>query len=465
MHSSNSLQPTRPRHLVPVTSAGVLALLVLLSLCLAHGAAGWAQVPGSTVHYSAGWNLVAAPTGSVLDKALPPYFAYGPTGNAYLPVGPGAIVGGRAVWAFFPTDVDVPLARTAADSTRVQAPADRWVLLGDPSTTTPLAIVGADAALGYSATQGYVPVSAVQPGQGVWVLRHTAGPIRLANATATSFEQRLSGLQTALTADPTGQLSYDQATALGGELIAARDYAAIQDAADDLQVTVTDGLLEQGATALPAPSSLQLGAAATVREALAGAQAATAAGDTATADGLVEQAKQAAKASADDAVSLARGQGDAAVVGYASAGTRTTATPATLSAFGALIRAGMLSVALGQPLGSDFWTVASAVLQGQSVPPAPTPTTLAAATPPATTLVVSSPAPTPAPPTVVAVLLLPNPGAGPTPSPTSRPTPSPTPPPTPSPTPSPTPPPTPSPTPRPTPSPTPRPTPSPPPNF
>jgi hypothetical protein len=388
MLGSESLGPASPWRRVAHTSLTLLALLVLGSAFVAGGEPGRAQVSGSTVHYSAGWNLVAAPSGTVLGQALPPYFAYGPSGTDYVPVGPGALVGGRAVWAYFPTAADVTLGSTAADSTRVQAPADRWLLLGNPSTTQPLAVVGADAALGYAAPQGYVPVSLVPPGQGVWVLRHTAGPIRLANAADPRFEQRLSALQTALTADPTGRLSYDQATALGGELVAARAYSEVQVTADDLLAALADGLLEQGAPPLPPASSLQLTAATSVREALAQAQAAAAAGDTATADGLIEQAKKAAQTSADDGLALARGQGGTAVVGYASAGTGYASAPGALSTFGALIRAGLLSLALGQPLSNDFWSVASAVLTGQLLPAAspqpPSPSSTPVSTPPAT---------------------------------------------------------------------------------
>jgi hypothetical protein len=348
------------------------------------------------VHYSAGWNLVAAPTGTALDKALAPYFAYGPTGTDYVAVGPGAIVGGRAVWAYFPTDVDVALGSTAADSTRVQAPADRWVLLGDPSTTKTLSIIGADAALGYSAAQGYYPVTSVQPGQGVWVFRHTAGQISLATGPDNSFEQRVSGLQKSLTTDPTGQLSYDQATALGGEMVAARDYADVQAASDDLLSAVADGLQEQGSSPIPAPSTLQVSDEVAVREAIANAQYATASGDNPTADGLVEQAKKSAKSAQDDGVSLARGQGGSAFVLYASAGTRSAATPATLAGFGALIRSGMLSMALGQPVGGDFWSVGHAMLNGQPIPPAQS-----QSTPPVTNTVVVTPAPTPTTPSCV----------------------------------------------------------------
>lgn len=379
---------------MPLVGAALLALVVGFAAVLGRGDAGRAQVSGSTVHYSAGWNLVAAPTGTVLEKAIPPYYAYGPTGSDYVAVGPGGIVGGRAVWAYFPTDADIALDSTAADSTRVQAPADRWVLLGDPSTTKTLSVFGADAVLGYSAAQGYVAVGSVQPGQGVWVLRHTAGQISLATGTDNSFEQRIGGLQTALTADPTGQLSYDQATALGGEMVAARDYADVQAASDDLLSAVADGLQERGASPLPAQSTLQVDASVTVRESVAKAQYASASGDTPTADGLIEQAKKSAKSAEDDGVSLARGEGGGAFVFYASGGSRAAATPSTLAAFGTLIRSGLPSIALGQPLGSDFWNVANAVLNGQPVPPAPGQNSPPPSNPPVTVPVTVTPVPT-----------------------------------------------------------------------
>lgn len=384
-----------PSRVPLVLGAGLLAMLVLFAGLSARGLAGPAQVSGSTAHYSAGWNLVAAPTGSVLDKALPPYYAYGPTGSDYMVVRPGEIVGGRGVWAYFPTDTDVVLGSTASDSTRVQAPADRWVMLGDPSTTKTLAIQGADAAVGYSAAQGYFTVASVQPGQGVWVLRHTAGEISLANSADNGFEQRVRGLQIALTADPTGQLSYDQATQLGSEMVAARDYADVQAASDDLLSAVEDGLQENGAAPLPALSSVQEEANVSVREAIARAEFASASGDNAGADGLVEQAKKSAKSSEDDGVSLARGNGAAAIL-YTSATGRAAATPANLSAFGALIRSGVLSITLGQPVGADFWNVGNALLAGQPVPPAPGQSNPPVNNPPVTNPIIPTPTPTPA---------------------------------------------------------------------
>jgi hypothetical protein len=359
---------------------------------------------GQTVHYGAGWNLVAAPTGSLLDKAVPPEYAYGPTSSNYFQVQPGAIVGGRAVWAYFPTDTDVALGPTAATETRVQAPADHWVLLGNPSTTDTATIYGADAVDAYSATQGYFPVTSVAPGQGVWVLRHIAGEISLRTGADSSDAEQVRSLESAFTQDPTSQLNFDQAGALGSELVASRRYGDVQQASDDLLSAIEDGLQERGGSALPPPSALQRADAVTVRESINRAMFAAASGDTASADTLVEQAKNAAQSSEDDGVSLTRGQGTGLIGGYAA--LRSDATPTTLIAYVALMRAGFPAIALGLKPGTDFWNVAFAVLNGQPIPPPPQSSPPTQTVP---TVVTTSPSPSPSP-APKTLLLLPSAG-------------------------------------------------------
>jgi hypothetical protein len=353
---------------LPALVIALLAIAIAAAWAPANRGEAGPRQAGQSVHYSAGWNLVAVPTGSLLDKALPPQYAYGPTSNSYFQVQSGAIVGGRAVWAYFPTDTDVALDVTAATETRVQAPVDHWILLGNPSTIATATIYGADVADAYSPAQGYFSVTTVAPGQGVWVLRHSTGEISLRTGADSSDAEQVRSLESALTQDPTSQLNFDQAAALGSELVSSRRYADVQEASDDLLSAVEDGLQERGGTALPPLSALQRADEVTVRESIARAMFAAASNDSAGADNLVEQAKSAAQSSEDNGVALARGQGSGLVGAYAA--LRPDATPSTLAAFVALIRAGFPAITLGLKPGADFWNVAYALLNGQQVPPA-----------------------------------------------------------------------------------------------
>src|SRR5947209_8024284 len=123
MHLSARVR--RPARYLP---AALIAALGCLVIVLAPRQSQAAQRQGelTRVQFSAGWNIVAVPTGTELTGTGGPQYAFGPDGTGYVTVHAGEIVGGRAVWAYFPGDTEQELGRTAATYTRLLTPADQW---------------------------------------------------------------------------------------------------------------------------------------------------------------------------------------------------------------------------------------------------------------------------------------------------------------------------------------------------
>lgn len=87
--------------------------------------------PGMTVHYGAGWNIVAEPTGTNLVAAVGPLFAVSPAVDGYISEAHDEVLGGRAVMAYFAQGVDVALGSTAAPRMPV-----RRTIAADPGCAT-----------------------------------------------------------------------------------------------------------------------------------------------------------------------------------------------------------------------------------------------------------------------------------------------------------------------------------------
>jgi hypothetical protein len=346
-------------------AAGLVGLSAL-SVAGRGGPTSPVRAQVDTVHYAAGWNLVAVPTATLLEKATGPQYAFGPGGDGYEAVGPGEVIGGRAVWAYFPQDTDITVGHSAAEFSRVVAPADHWVLIGNPSTSEKLPLNGTDEALAYDVVAGYHDVSELQPGQGAWVMSHVGGDISLGKAPSGPQADEIRRLQTLMTDAPTDRGNFDVLGAVAAELVNERQYSQVQSAMDDLRAAEQDGLRKQGSGAFPSLSSLQRDSAVGVREDLALARDALQAGDFDHADRAIEAAKRSAQAAQDDGVAIARGQGSAHSAVFTSVRQQS---PDALAAFGALVRSAFFSTSLGAPPADPFWNVATAVLTGRPLPP------------------------------------------------------------------------------------------------
>ena len=363
--------------------SALLALsLCALALLYATGRDGLAA-DAATVQYAAGWDLVAVTTGTPLDAAQGPAYILGPSG--YEAVAAGDLVAGRAAWLYFPQTTTVTLGSTAAEYSRTNLPVGGSALVGNPSATAMASISGADLALIYDPSQGYIPANELRPGQGAFVYAAAGGSVTLGKAPAGAATDELDQVRAALVATPTDRTTLDRLARDTDDLLRTRRYDQVQTAVDDMRAAVEQGLQTQGSGPLPPLSTIEQNSAATVREALARAKVAAASNDTATADAARDQARRAAQAAVADAVSIGRG-GDSATPDTGNGSRSYTAAGGALNplaAAGLLLRGASFAFALGVAQGDDFWSLEQQLQSGQLTLPDTTLPTGSAGLPPA----------------------------------------------------------------------------------
>ena len=361
-----------PRHLPRPQLLACLAFVLAVAPLPFHHRTAHADLASGTVHYRAGWNLVAAPTGTVLEKATGQQFAFGPGSTDYQPVRRGEIIAGRAVFAFFPQDTDLGLGRTASEFTRTISRPDQWTLIGNPSSSVTLPITGADAALAYDSSRGYYAVTELAPGQGAWVLSHGGADIEVGKAATGALPENLRSLQAGLTQDAADVSNFAALPPVADALLKAHDYGQVQQAMDDLRSAFGDGLRLEHSAPLSGITAVQLDGLVRVREALARAQDAAAAGDLDSANRAVNEAQTVGQASEDDGVAVARARGSSGSLRFAGAllsVVQDTPAPSNLAAYGALCLAALPALGMALPPQPAFVQVVVATLTGAPIPP------------------------------------------------------------------------------------------------
>ncbi len=136
---------------------------------------------GTSPLFHIGWNLVAAPTGDTLPGSRGQLYTLPPGADAYavLPAG-SPLQSGVGYWAYFPADTSVPLSGDGSPSISVTLPADRYVMIGNPSGSGPVTVTGADIVYKYDSRRGlYVPTTTLQPGEGAWAFSAVGGTVTL----------------------------------------------------------------------------------------------------------------------------------------------------------------------------------------------------------------------------------------------------------------------------------------------
>jgi hypothetical protein len=135
--------------------------------------------PWLTVAYSAGWNLIAGPAGTVPRGTEGPLYTLTPTGDRYqtLPAGT-PLEAGRSYWAYFTTRTIQVLSSDRRQSFTQALPAGHFVMIGNPFRTAAL-VQGADVVYGYDSNEGYYPTTLLPPGAGAWALSFTGGIITI----------------------------------------------------------------------------------------------------------------------------------------------------------------------------------------------------------------------------------------------------------------------------------------------
>jgi hypothetical protein len=135
---------------------------------------------GVSVQYAAGWNLVGGPAGTVFGAPGSAY-SLGPSDSAYVGTpGTAPVEQGRGYWVFFPAATSVTLNGVGVDSLTIQAPAGRWITIGNPSGTRVATVSGADTVLTWDATGGqYRTAGLLQVGQGAWAFSQAGATLTL----------------------------------------------------------------------------------------------------------------------------------------------------------------------------------------------------------------------------------------------------------------------------------------------
>ncbi len=356
----------------------VLAIVALLMAGMAAmGAAPAAHVPharaaGQTVHYKAGWSLVSAPSGSDLGALSGSLYALGPATDSYQHVAPADVIGGRGYWAYFSQDTDVTLDATAAAYTRMILPADRYAVIGNPSSTQTLPISGADVAFAYDSTLGYTQVSELQPGQAAFVLSNAGADVSVGKPTSQTAADQIRVLQAGLTQDAADLSNFGKLPGVAEQFLNARDYAMVQTAMDDTRAAFGDGLVIEHAAAQPTLTVVQHESEVEVRQAIAQAQTDASTGNSAGADQMITAAKKAAQDAEDDAAAVARnaaGSGQS-LPQFEGLAATPAYTPGSLARYGNLCNATVLALAMNLPPSDAFVGLVLAVLNNQPLPPA-----------------------------------------------------------------------------------------------
>jgi plastocyanin len=132
------------------------------------------------VLYHAGFNIVGVPSGATLSSATAIY-ALSADGSGYEAVDPGRpLDGGKGYWAYFTADTTANIPDGSNAPISLTAPAGQWLLVGDPSGTSPAMVTGADAVYTYDPVAGqYTATTRLLPGQGAWAISLRGGTITI----------------------------------------------------------------------------------------------------------------------------------------------------------------------------------------------------------------------------------------------------------------------------------------------
>lgn len=360
--------PARPAVARPLGRTVGLALLAALLFAGGRARPDVIAQDEATVTYHAGWNIVAAPAGSLVGKVNGPIYALGPGADSYDAISPEQLLGGRAAWVYFAQDTTITLGRSAAEYSRTIVQANQYVLAGDPSGSEAVAVNGPGVtAFTYDPALGYTQTAELRPGQGAFLIADQDGAITLGKAPAGQSTDALASVQASLTANPTDRGAYDQLAKITADLVSSRQYAQVQTAIDDVSAAADDGLRRQGA-GVPPLDAVQRDSAVSVREAVATAKSDAALGNSAGADTAIDQARTAAQQALNDGLSVGRSAAAIAALSYAQA------APAGLTRARGLARAGVPLAGLGRPLPDLFFATLTALATGAPLPAGPTPT-------------------------------------------------------------------------------------------
>jgi hypothetical protein len=174
-----------------LTAARPLARIILAALLggllFTSAAHVRAQTGGMTITYPAGYNLVAFPPNTDISSIVNPLYTMQPGDTDYETIQPGqGTTSGFGYWAYFPTSGQITLDAGNDNLYSVLAPANQYVMVGNPSGIDSAVVNGATVVYTYDPTNGYTQSALLQPGQGAWALSTSGGPITVQASPAAS---------------------------------------------------------------------------------------------------------------------------------------------------------------------------------------------------------------------------------------------------------------------------------------
>jgi PKD repeat protein len=134
--------------------------------------------PSASVTYQTGWNLIAAPTGTLITGALGPLYTL-QSGSSYQTT--QSTESGLGYWAFFAVPTTVSLAPTGPVTITRSLQPGLFIMIGNPGSS-PATVSGADVVYTYSAATGYQATTVLLPGQGAWALSLAGGNVTIASS-------------------------------------------------------------------------------------------------------------------------------------------------------------------------------------------------------------------------------------------------------------------------------------------
>ena len=164
--------------IAPATvAATTTAPVTVLSVTPGTTTTAAAAPAGISVTYSAGWSIIAGPSGTVVSTAADtPLYTFQAGDTNYETVSANTpLAAGKGYWAYLPAAGTSTIPVTTTNSTTVSLPAGQWVMIGNPGDTA-ATVSGADTVMVYDPTSGsYTPSTQLGPGQGAWALSNNGG--------------------------------------------------------------------------------------------------------------------------------------------------------------------------------------------------------------------------------------------------------------------------------------------------
>lgn len=152
------------------------------STLLENNGQGWIIERASGLQpyaFSAGWNLIGAPTGTTITGNRLTILTYQANDNSYETIPPGTpLQSGVGYWVYSTGQTSGFWPDAPCGTFTVSLPANHWIMIGNPCPL-PVVLSGADVSYGYAPSQGYLRTVSIGGGSGAWVYSANGGTLTI----------------------------------------------------------------------------------------------------------------------------------------------------------------------------------------------------------------------------------------------------------------------------------------------